>query len=64
MTFWQAPAVLIVVITWFTAAPTSLAELSRREALRRQVMQAPAETFTNVPRPTSPDLRPRRSASA
>jgi hypothetical protein len=65
MTFWQAPAVLILVVTWLASPPTSLAELSRREALRRQAIAAPAESLTNDTLPyMAPVLVSAASASA
>lgn len=54
MPLWQAPAVLVIVVTWLTAPPTSLADLSRREALRRQLSAASAGTFSNDTLPYMP----------
>ena len=54
MALWQAPAVLVIVITWLTAPPTSLADLSRREAMRRQLSAASTGTFSNDTLPYMP----------
>ena len=44
---WQAPAALIVLITWLTATPVSLSEISRRETLRRQATPRSTTALTN-----------------
>lgn len=44
---WQAPAALIVLVTWLTSAPVSLADIAQREALRRQATPRATTAFTN-----------------
>ena len=44
---WQAPAALIVLVTWLTSAPVSLADIAQREALRRQATPRAASVLTN-----------------
>ena len=34
---WQAPVVVVALITWLNATPTSFADAAQREALRRQL---------------------------
>ncbi len=46
-TLWQTPAIAMALITWLTAPPTSLAEISQREALRKSMTAKSAGSFTN-----------------
>jgi HAMP domain-containing protein len=64
MLLWQAPAVLVIVLTWLSAPPTSLADLSRREALRRQLSATTTETLTNDSLPYVPAAGPAVPAAA
>lgn len=54
MPLWQAPAVLVIIVTWLTAPATSLADLSRREALRRQLSASSSASFSNDTLPYMP----------
>ena len=38
---WQAPVVVVALITWLNATPTSFADAAQREALRRQLTPKP-----------------------
>jgi hypothetical protein len=55
MTFWQLPAAVLLFLTWFNAPPASLADASRREAVRRQILPRAGHALTNdnlpAPRP-------------
>lgn len=51
---WKAPALLVLVVTWLTATPTSLADLAQREAMRRALTVPSAGTFTNDSLPYIP----------
>jgi hypothetical protein len=65
-TFWQAPAVLVVFVTWFTAPPNGFADIARRESLRRQMTSTSVKSFTNLDLPPVPDtiiLDPATSAA-
>ncbi len=55
-TLWQTPAIAMALITWLTAPPTSLAEISQREALRKSMTAKSAGSFTNEN--LRPDLFP------
>jgi hypothetical protein len=57
----QVPAVLLVVVTWLTSTPTSLADAARREAFRRQVAGPSIANFTNA---SLPPARPAPSRPA
>ena len=48
---WQAPTVVVLFVTWLTAAPTNLVDASRREAIRRQIIPRASTTLTNVGQP-------------
>ncbi len=48
MSFWQAPVVVVALITWLTATPVSFADAARREALRRQLTPKPTRQLTNL----------------
>lgn len=47
MTDWQIAAIVLTFLTWFTTQPTSLADVARREALRRQMTPKSTQTLTN-----------------
>jgi len=47
MSMWQAPAVVLLLLTWLSSPPTSLADVAQREAMRRQLAAAPARVYTN-----------------
>src|SRR6266496_2100964 len=47
MSIWQTPAIVIAFLTWLLAPPSGLADVSRREALRRQFTPASARSLTN-----------------
>jgi len=67
---WQAPVALIVLVTWLTSAPTSLADIAQREALRRQSTPRSASVLTNddlplmAPAAVSGIVRPEPTAAA
>jgi TolA-binding protein len=48
---WQAPSVVVLFVTWLVSEPTSLAEASRREAVRRQLAPRASTTLTNIGQP-------------
>src|SRR5262245_40003450 len=50
---WQAPAVVVALLTWLNATPTSLADAAQREALRRQITPKPTRQLTNFNLPPS-----------
>jgi hypothetical protein len=50
----QAPAVVVAVLTWLSATPTSLADAARREALRRQLTAESVQVLTNQDLPPAP----------
>ena len=47
MWIWQAPIILLTFWMWLQSPPGSLAEASRREALRRQLMPASVRALSN-----------------
>lgn len=54
-TSWHAPAIFVLIITWLAAAPpTSLADVARREALRRALVGPSIGSFSNVDLPDRP----------
>ena len=54
MVLWQIPAVLLALFTWLNAAPASLGEASRKEALRLQMMAKATRVYTNQDLPAAP----------
>jgi hypothetical protein len=50
---WQAPIVVVALITWLNATPTSFADAAQREALRRQLMPKPTRQLSNYNLPAS-----------
>ena len=57
---WQLPAVVLSLLTWVNAPSTSLADMSRREAVRRQLSVKPSRVYTvvGIPDETPPDVTP------
>lgn len=57
---WQLPAVVLSLLTWVNAPSTSLADMARREAVRRQITAKPTRVYTvvGVPDETPPDVTP------
>jgi len=60
---WQAPVVVVALITWLNATPTSFADAAQREALRRQLTPKTTRQLTNLNLPPSalipiPDATP------
>jgi hypothetical protein len=51
---WQSPVVVLAVLAWLTAAPQSLADVARREALRRQSTAKSTASLTNLDLPDEP----------
>ena len=47
MSQWQTVIVVVGVLTWWLSPPSSLGDMSRREALRRQMTPRAARTLTN-----------------
>lgn len=54
---WQAPIVVVALITWLNATPTSFADAAQREALRRQLVPKPTRQLTNLNLPASAFVR-------
>ncbi len=50
---WQAPVVVVALITWLNATPTSFADAAQREALRRQLTPKTTRQLTNLNLPAS-----------
>lgn len=47
MMFWQAPAVLLTLVSWMTSPAASFAEAAQKESLRRHLAGRSANAFTN-----------------
>jgi hypothetical protein len=47
MMFWQAPAVLLTIVSWMTSPAASFAEAAQKESLRRHLAGRSANAFTN-----------------
>ena len=47
MALWQTMAIVVTVLIWLNTPPTSLADASRREALRRQLMPKATRALTD-----------------
>jgi hypothetical protein len=60
MTLWQTPALVLTLVTWLTSPPTSLAEISQREAMRKSLTAKSAGSYTNEN--LRPDMFPVRLA--
>jgi hypothetical protein len=56
MTLWQTPAIVLMIVTWFTSPPVSLADAAQREALRRSLMPKSTGSYSNEN--LRPDLNP------
>jgi hypothetical protein len=46
MSLWHTPIILLTLLTWLQSPPVSLADASRREALRRQLMPPAVRSLT------------------
>ena len=55
---WQAPAVLLAVLAWLTMPATSLGDVARREALRRQLTPKSVGSYSNIGAPPDLDVPP------
>ena len=57
---WQVPAVVLSLVTWLNGPSTSLADMAKREAVRRQIAAKPTRVYTvvGVPDDTPPDVAP------
>lgn len=53
--FWQAPALVLVVVTWLTTPPASIGDAARREALRRQLTPKSTASLSNFGLPPEPE---------
>jgi hypothetical protein len=53
MSFWQAPVVVVALLTWLNSTPASFAEAAQREALRRQLMPKTTRQLSNLNLPAS-----------
>ncbi len=53
MSFWQAPIVVVALLTWLNSTPASFAEAAHREALRRQLMPKTTRQLSNLNLPAS-----------
>ena len=54
---WQAPVVIVALLTWLNATPTSFADAAQREALRRQLTPKTTRQLTNLNLPQSALIR-------
>jgi hypothetical protein len=52
--YWKVPAVVAVFVAWLASPPTGLADASRREALRRQLVPKATRSLSNQDLPTVP----------
>lgn len=52
--YWKVPAVVIAFLAWLAAPPAGLADASRREAVRRQLMPKATRSLSNVDLPAVP----------
>jgi len=48
MSDWQLATIVLTFLSWFAAPPTSLGDVARREALRRQLTPKSTRTLTNL----------------
>ena len=51
--FWQAPIVVVALISWLNSPAISFADAAQRETLRRQLMPKPTRQLTNLNLPPS-----------
>lgn len=63
---WDTTALLALLLTWLAAPSSSLADASRREAVRRQLTQAPRVVLSNatLPTPRLVDIAPSSAGGA
>lgn len=61
---WDTAALVALLLTWLAAPSSSLADVARREAVRRQLVQAPRVSLSNatLPAPRPVDVVPASSA--
>jgi hypothetical protein len=52
--YWKVPAVVAVFVAWLTSPPAGLADASRREALRRQLVPKATRSLSNMDLPAVP----------
>jgi TolA-binding protein len=55
---WQTPAAVIALVAWLTAPATNLADIARKEALRRQLTERSVGSFTNQDLPPVTETAP------
>jgi len=57
---WQVPVVVLSLLTWLNGPSATLADMSRREAVRRQIAAKPMRVYTvvGVPDETPPAVTP------
>jgi len=48
---WQAPAIVVAIITWLAAPPATLGEAAQREAIRRHFSRHAVATLSNLGMP-------------
>jgi len=53
MSFWQAPVVVVALLTWLSSPPTSFADAAQREAVRRQLTPKTTRQLSNLNLPAS-----------
>lgn len=63
MSMWQTPAVVLVLLTWLSSPATTLGDVARREALRRQLAAPAGRVYTNEDLPVFLDA-PQAAATA
>lgn len=51
---WETPVIVLAVLAWLTAPAQSLADVARREAIRRQITAKSATSLTNLGLPAEP----------
>jgi hypothetical protein len=54
MSLWQVPAVVVALLAWLSAPPSSLGDVARREAIRRQLVAPVARVYSNEDLPAPP----------
>jgi hypothetical protein len=63
MSLWQTPAVVLVLLTWLSSPATTLGEVARREAIRRQLAAPTARVYTNEDLPIFTTADPRQATA-
>src|SRR5579862_2411085 len=58
MSMWQLPAVVALLVAWLSTPPATLGEVARREAIRRDLIAAPAHVYTNQDLPAESTAAP------